>query len=277
MQTMRQWIKLCEGEVEDLTTAYRRLKAKRDQMNKDVADLPFPSLRDDSKAPASMRTVRVHSEDEWARKHDYYKRMQALAQHRLIDMNHDLAVLRGKVMAAKHRGTPNEIFASYESQKTHYEREYLDELGKMIDAADASLPNPASRAITSFVGHAYSRSPEEGAPGIMVYEPLEDAYSSQPTERGLEIRHQLETAFAPIRDALRRRFGDTVTIHRAQGPLKGSEKTRNVLSWTSNMRFAETLAHGDTRDIHTKAIPIDNIIWITDRANQSEFIIHRQN
>ena len=98
---------------------------------------------------------------------------------------------------------------------------------------------------------------------------LEDAYSPTPSTRGQLIRGQLTKAFAPIAQALHVMFGETVTLYRAQGAVT---RTRYCLSYTGHLKIAGEFMSPD-RTIHTKEFPIDQIIWITDRANQQEFIL----
>lgn len=271
---------LFEDTLSDLQASYKRLKSKRNQLRQDSDSIPYPANphrpkhhRDMEKSMSHMRFVDVDLDDaRYERKLRYNIAMRRLISQRITHMNHELAVLGAQIQAEKLKHSPEAIMVNYASYKTKHEKTYLHEIGRMIDQADASLEYPAEDAITGFVGHPYSKSPEYGTAGFMNERPLEDAYSEHPSEKGLQIRQQLDVAFSPIRAALKQMFGNTITIHRAQRPLQGDEKWRNVLSWTSNLKFAEALMY-DGFDLLTRDIPIDDIVWITDRANQSEFIV----
>lgn len=241
----------------------------------------------------------------------------------------------------------------------------IEELGMegMIKQADQDLPHEASRAIDNFVGVPHDARQKGYTFGIMQSERLEDAYSPSPSPRGRIIRQQIDSAFAPIKAALRSKFGEVITLYRHQEDLSSGSKERHTLSWTSDPRIAiqfagvngylmrlkpitnadiekalrtyaetgklnfkgktyvrtdqptddpnvdefyydiikdgEVLTDGDDiagelksvqayyqdlidkresrlRRIMSAKIPINDIIWITDRAGQSEFILHNQ-
>jgi len=253
-------VDLFETEIDDMRAEIARTKEQFARLQADRSDLQRRRIS----AP----------DDKWERMRRFGQGITRLHTQRHIELADKLQQLKARVRAEKTKGTAMGMFINYSSQKTP-EREYLHHLGKLIDEADAALPDPAATAIEYFVGHPYSKSPEDGAFGIMHEYRLEDAFSDQPSERGGEIRQQLAQAFAPIRDALRQEFGDQITIYRAQERLRGNEKPRNALSWTGNLRFAEYI--GNNRDILTKSVPIDDLIWITDRANQAEFIVRSRN
>src|ERR1044072_7710740 len=120
-----------EDEIADLKADYSRLKRQRDQLERDIKEVPKPDWNLDLANDATFQ-----------RQQQYHRRMQRLMTNRLIDMNHDLEVLKANIRAAKHRGTPDEMFIAYDSQKTGYERVYLNKIGQMIDRADADLPYP---------------------------------------------------------------------------------------------------------------------------------------
>jgi hypothetical protein len=237
-------------------------------------------------------------------------------------------------------------------------------IDQLVRQADHDLEDPAASAINAFVGITPGASDRGEWGGIMAARRLEDAYSANPTENAQQIRQQLNTAFQPVRDALRTRFGDTIALYRGQGPVPAGSSARNTLSWTSDPRVAawfsdipgwlmklkpvtdqqikaavdqyhrtgkvrfldktyvrtdqltndpasdqfyyeildsdgDVITDGDNlrhdlaeiqrylRDLiaqRTKklgrvkkvSIPIDDIIWITDRAGQSEFILHNR-
>jgi hypothetical protein len=233
----------------------------------------------------------------------------------------------------------------------------LFNLIKKIESS-LSITSEATRALDTFVGIPHNGIEMGMEGGIWSEHRLEDAYSKNPSERGIKIRQEIEQAFAPIRKALQAKFGNTVTLYRAQRPV-ASETPRNALSWTcdpyvalhfagaprrlpkpitdadisaavaeyekigyvlfrgkeyerseDNPKYYNIYKSGVHRDhgfetdgdnleadlkerqayfqefhdlqaearkkIVTKDVPIQDIIWITDRANQSEFIINNR-
>lgn len=235
-----------------------------------------------------------------------------------------------------------------------------NDLFTLIKKIEASLPvtSEAARAIDTFVGIPHNGIQMGMEGGVWSERRLEDAYSANPSERGIKIRHEIEQAFAPVKKALQAKFGNTVTLYRAQRPV-ASETPRNALSWTcdpyvalhfagaprqmpkpitdaeiaaavaeyektgyvlfrgreyernkDNPKYYDIYKTGMHRDhgfvtdgddleadlkerqayykqfhdqreearkkIVTKDVPIQDIIWITDRANQSEFIINNR-
>lgn len=227
------------------------------------------------------------------------------------------------------------------------------EFRERVNAADQALPPEAAAAITDFVGHEAGKVDSAGlnfstAFGFMREGPLEQAVANNSP-----VLTQIEQVFAPIREELRSRVGDTITLYRSQRDIPADAKPRNVLSWTSNRAFAENLegakrdykidteeriaalekelAETDTANISptkrivkeanefilyddnvggmvtdvdsvrsylegeneyraefnaknaaarnrvvSKEVPLEDVVWITDRAGQSEFIVRNQ-
>lgn len=242
----------------------------------------------------------------------------------------------------------------------------VDELGisDVVKKADDTLTGIAADAIDRFVGVTPGAKERSEWGGVMLSRWLEDAYSSDPSQKGLEIRKQLDAAFAPVKAALKSRFGNHIVLYRGQGEVGKDLPNRSTLSWTSDPKIAAWFAGVDPRlmklepitdaeiasflkkyhdtgkasflgktyvrsdqptndpdlddfyyDIYDRTgdhitdgddiesqlrkeqeyrqsliddrddkfkkvikakIPIDDIIWITDRAGQSEFILHNR-
>jgi hypothetical protein len=68
---------------------------------------------------------------------------------------------------------------------------------------------------------------------------MEDAFSVKPSKSGAEVRAQLEKAVEPVREALRKAYGDEFVVYRSQGPVEPGARTRNVLSYTLDKKFVK--------------------------------------
>lgn len=132
-------------------------------------------------------------------------------------------------------------------------------IGDLINKADSELNDEAAEAIDRFVGVQSGAIDRGDWGGVMLSRQLEDAYSATPSPRGKEIRRQLESAFSPVLAELRSRFGDHITLYRAQGPVGNDAPTRHTLSWTSDPRVAAWMAGVDPRLMKVKPITDDEI------------------
>ena len=65
-------------------------------------------------------------------------------------------------------------------------------------------------------------------------------------EKSAELREQVKEAFKPVREALRREFGDTVRLYRGQRNIDDDEAVegRQLFSWTPDYQIAADFAHG---------------------------------
>lgn len=124
----------------------------------------------------------------------------------------------------------------------------------LVRQADERLGDAAAEAIDRFVGVQSGAIDRGEWGGVMLSRQLEDAYSSNPSPAGLEIRRQLEKAFSPIRNELKSRFGDKITLYRGQGKVSKDAPTRHTLSWTSDPRVAAWFAGIDPRSMKIKPI-----------------------
>jgi hypothetical protein len=286
-------IGLLEDRLSDLQAQFKLLKSKREQLQTDLSStygfIPRTKKEweyekrnrkaDDERFNAQTQDERERDYADRLAKQDRKKRFRRSVSDQIIELNHQLAVLKAQIEQERHRGTIKGHFVTVTSQKNGYADSYMSEFGQLVFDADENLPDPASRAITDFIGHPPGRpDPEHHGVGFMHERRLEDAYSPNPSEEGREIRQQLEQHFAPVKEALRQLFGDRIELYRAQMTLQGDEKHRNVLSWTGDLKFAEHI-NGRGGELLTKTFPLDDIVWISDRANQIEFIMrnHREN
>lgn len=80
-------------------------------------------------------------------------------------------------------------------------------------------------------------------------------------------RDAFREAFAATREALRRQFGDTVTLYRAQG----QQKTKPTQNWASTRSYAEQF--GDR--VEERSIPVDDILAVNvgARGRYEELIV----
>ncbi len=146
----------------------------------------------------------------------------------------------------------------------------VEQLGikNLVDQADSSLTGEAADALEGFVGVPPDAQNKGMWGGIMQSAQLEDAYSPQPSERGQRIRASLEQSFRPVQAALRRKFGDTIRLYRAQTPVGDKGGPRHTLSWTSDPRVAAWFAGVDPRLMKVKPITDQAIQQAVQEYNQ---------
>lgn len=129
----------------------------------------------------------------------------------------------------------------------------------LVKQADANLGDEAGDAIEAFIGVPHDAIDKGYSFGIMHSRQLEDAYSTAPSQQGVEIRRQLDSAFAPIRAALKSKFGDVMTLYRGQENIDNEKPDRNTLSWTSDPRIAATFTGITPQEMKLKPITDDQI------------------
>jgi GNAT superfamily N-acetyltransferase len=113
-----------------------------------------------------------------------------------------------------------------------------DDIRSIVDKADAELPTKAQDAITRFTGFELNRKDDPSMFGIMDTSKIDKAASGE----DLELASQLETAFSPVRETLRQKYGDTITLYRSQKLGEGEVKSRQALSWTLDPQVADAFA-----------------------------------
>lgn len=115
-----------------------------------------------------------------------------------------------------------------------------DDIRSIVDTADAELPTEAQEAVTRFTGFELNRKDDPDMMGIMDTSKIDKAASGEDPE----LAGQLEKAFSPVRETLRQKYGDTVTLYRSQdeGAGKGDKKPRKALSWTLDPQVADAFA-----------------------------------
>lgn len=252
-------------EVIDPTPEYRRRKGELERLR--ASD---PLSRKVAWMKSREGDDNRHVDPEYQRKLQYFDKLRKVHIARWRDLTSQVDRLKGEAQHHKYQDQPTGMFVKYDTVPGVESPAYLDEVGLLIHQQNANLDFPADEAITRFVGHAHGFG-DAGVAGIWSEGKLEDAYSDNPDEQGQLIRQQLEAGMAPIKQLLRARFGDTIYLYRSQRPLEPGQSHRGVLSWTASQRFA-TYHGGDTFQKIEKAIPLEDIVWITDRANQQEFI-----
>jgi hypothetical protein len=87
------------------------------------------------------------------------------------------------------------------------------------------------------------------------------------SEKSAELRQQVKEAFKPVRDVLRREFGDTVPLYRGQKEI-GDDRIiagRQLFSWSPDAGIASEYAHG-------RALPPE----ITDKQIANQFESYRR-
>jgi SPP1 gp7 family putative phage head morphogenesis protein len=124
------------------------------------------------------------------------------------------------------------------------------ELQQLADRADKALEAvapEAERAIAEFIGHRpLARDDDFGTGfGLMSARTLEEAVRD-----GGPIMEALARELRPVKDYLQAHHGDTLTLYRVQSPVedvtenvinmsRAADGSRRVLSWTSDLKFAE--------------------------------------
>jgi hypothetical protein len=129
----------------------------------------------------------------------------------------------------------------------------------LVNQADAELGGEAADAMDGFVGMPHDAMKKGYEFGIMHSRQLEDAYSANPSPQGVEIRQQLDSAFAPIKAALKSKFGNVMTLYRGQEIIDNEKPKRNTLSWTSDPRIAATYAGIEPWEMKLKPITDEQI------------------
>jgi hypothetical protein len=128
-------------------------------------------------------------------------------------------------------------------------------IDSLVKKADAAIDGTeAGEALDHFVGVPHDAMSKNIDAGIMQSNRLEDAYSSNPSPTGMEIKRQIAAAFGPVRNALMAKFGPTITLYRGQGEVDQGKSQRSTLSWTSDPRIAAWFASIDPRLMKIKPI-----------------------
>ena len=155
----------------------------------------------------------------------------------------------------------------------------LTEFGRLVDEADETLPYGLVRnELESFTGFRAGGRAAPGGPeaGPFIIGALEDVAGgvgkvTRSSESVNEIRMALEEGSSLVKDYLRSNIGDEITLFRVSD--EAADTSRKALSFTSSRSFAESLAKETGIEIQTKSVPIDDILWVTNRAGQEEFIV----
>jgi hypothetical protein len=99
---------------------------------------------------------------------------------------------------------------------------------------------------------------------------------SQSFERNDAIAQEIETAFAPIRDDMRRRYGDTITLYRGISPSERPVRSdRQLFSWTSSRDIARHFAGEDRRFDNVKPIPDEAVHQALANFKRRGFVTFR--
>ena len=138
-------------------------------------------------------------------------------------------------------------------------------LGRIVKSIDESLSGKLKRAIDSWLGVTTDMKKSGIITGVMNESPLENLYASEPTI--------IEEAMAETKSHLREKYGDTITLYRSEDVDFGKRSKRTLLSYTSDPLVADFFYKAGKTNLIKEEIPIDDIIWVTDRMNQSEFIV----
>lgn len=138
-------------------------------------------------------------------------------------------------------------------------------LGDILKKTDQSLSGKLKTAIDSWLGITTEQMDKGVTGGVMNESPLEDLYANEPAV--------LEEAMAETKAHLREKHGNTITLYRSEDVDFGKRSKRKLLSYTSDPLVADFFYKKDKTNLIKEEIPIDDIVWVTDRMNQSEFIV----
>jgi hypothetical protein len=144
-------------------------------------------------------------------------------------------------------------------------------LREMFDAADEALPHSAGRLIRNWVGHEPRGrdNPEWGGDAS-------PQYLAQAIRDGAPEVAEIEAAFGPVRERLRKIYGNTVRLYRYQVPESAIDERLPATSWSLERDFPDYLKREHYfrgGEVLERDVPLDDVLWATDRANQMEFIV----
>jgi hypothetical protein len=98
-------------------------------------------------------------------------------------------------------------------------------------------------------------------------------------EQNTPIAHEIHQKFEPVREQMRRRYGDVITLYRGISPLERPVRSdRQLFSWTSSRNIARHFAGEDRRYDHLKPIPdatVEQAIANFRRRGFVTFINHK--
>lgn len=96
---------------------------------------------------------------------------------------------------------------------------------------------------------------------------------SKSFERNDDIAQEINQAFEPIRENMKLRYGDTVTLYRGISPSERPVRNdRQLFSWTSSRDIARHFAGEDRRYDHLKPIPDEAVEKAIANFKQRGFV-----
>lgn len=142
------------------------------------------------------------------------------------------------------------------------------DLGKEVDAADARLSfvkGEEKRAVDEWVGLSREEVLSGSSmSGIMSEKRMQGIYEKNPTA--------FERLMAPVKKYLTENYGNTITAFRAEDKRFFEREPRSLLSYTVNPVVAKEFYDKNTSVLIRENIPVEDIVWVTDRFNQMEII-----
>jgi hypothetical protein len=151
---------------------------------------------------------------------------------------------------------------------------------------DKEVRDEARKIYNLVVETRGGRALTESAEGIFIGQPsaVDELYDNKAIESSqfmVEEKKQaaedLYSAFSPVRDLLRKKFGPTITLYRSQGSGKEGSVIygkKSTLNWASNPKEASQYDVGG-RKLISKKIPIEDIVAINvgPKGNYDEFVV----
>ena len=108
--------------------------------------------------------------------------------------------------------------------------------------AEDALPSDAARALDTWVGGPPDAAANGQLFGVWHPGPLKKALADP------EIGPKIEAAIRPVREALRAKHGDTVTLYRHHGDIPEGAKPHDLLSFTNDRNVAESMSGAARKD-----------------------------
>ncbi len=138
-------------------------------------------------------------------------------------------------------------------------------LNVLVWNADGELSGDAERAIDEWVGLTKEQQNQGLEAGIFNEKSLEDLLIKNPTV--------IDKIMAPLKEYLKSKYGNNITLYRVEDVDFKKRQPRTLLSYTSDPLRAQQFYDKGRTKLYKEQVPIDDIVWLTNRFGQHEFIV----